>query len=64
MPYADVPSNELLQEMRRYGIKYYYYFYPDAVSARAFQLKDEQGVPFKEVSGGRLPSIRIFQVYP
>lgn len=63
MPYANVPSNELLQEMRRYGIKYYYYFYPDAVSVQAFQLKNEQGVPFKEVSGGRLPGIRIFQVY-
>ena len=62
MPYADVPSNELLQEMRRYGIQYYYYFYPDAVSAQSFQLKDENGISFKEVSGGRLPGIRVYNI--
>lgn len=51
MPYVNVPDNELLKDMRRYGIKYYYYTAGDTVL-----LKDEAGkaFPVKDVGGWRI----------
>ncbi|PZF71975.1 glycosyltransferase family 39 protein [Taibaiella soli] len=66
MPYYTIefapPSEkELLQEIRKYNIKYYFYYVKpyDAVSV---QMKNEQGNPFPEVTGGKIEGLKIFLI--
>jgi len=63
-PYYNVPLptpiDELLQEMRRYHVRYYYHFYEH--EADNFQLLDEQGRPYKEVTQGKVTGLKVFLV--
>lgn len=66
MPYYIIentpPSEmELLQEIRKYGIKYYFY-YLKPYDAASVQMKDEQGQPFPEITQGRIAGLKIFAV--
>jgi len=66
MPYYTIehvpPSEkELLQEIRKYDINYYFYYVKpyDAVSV---QMKDEQGHPFPEITQGKIEGLKIFRM--
>lgn len=63
MPYADVSKDQLLQEMRRYRVKYYFHYQPN-IDGSDFQFTDEAGVPFPEASQGRLVGLKVFLVNP
>ncbi|WP_276133543.1 hypothetical protein [Polluticoccus soli] len=63
MPHSDVPKQQLLQEMRRYRVKYYFHYQPN-IDGNDFQFRDEAGVPFPEVSQGRLSGLKVFLVNP
>lgn len=63
-PYYTLPFSvsrqELLQEMRRYGVRYYFHFH--AAGWDDFQLLDEKGQPFEEVAPGLVTGIKIFLI--
>jgi hypothetical protein len=59
----NLTHEEVLSEMRRYHIKYYL-FYNSKMDATLSQLPDEAGQPFPEVSGGKIPGVRVFLVTP
>jgi hypothetical protein len=63
-PYYNMPlpvsQGELLKEMRRYGIKYYFHF--KNAEDESFHFTDESGSPFPEVTSGRLKGLNIFLV--
>jgi hypothetical protein len=63
MPYADVSKQQLLQDMRRYSVKYYFHYQPH-IDSSDFQFTDETGVPFPEVSQGQLRRLKVFLVNP
>ena len=52
----------LLQEAERFKVKYYYYFYQGTDDD--YQLRDAQGKPYAEVTGGRIEGLKIFQLQP
>lgn len=59
MPYLDVPAKELLAELRRYDIKYYFDYHPERDL-----LLDEHGTPFPEVAKGQFAAFRVFLLRP
>jgi hypothetical protein len=63
--YSTVPTDSawaaLLPEMRAYHVRYYVHLQHGMDDAH-FQLKDEQGRDFPEVTGGEIRGVRIFQV--
>lgn len=68
MPYytieaTHVPASELLKEMRRYQIDYYLFYHLPADEAEVI-FRDEQGLPFPEVSGETIPGLKIFRIQP
>jgi hypothetical protein len=63
IPTLDCSKAELLAEMRRYHIRYY--FHNHAVpTGDDFVFSDENGLPFPEVSGGRIGGFKVFLVNP
>jgi len=68
MPYYtiehfEIAPSDLLAEMRRYRINYYF-FYCNPVDQAAIQLKDEQGNPFTDVTNNTIKGLKIYQVTP
>lgn len=61
--YPDFPHHELLEEMRRYGVKYYF-FYHEPHDAPSVQFPDESGQPFPELTKGHIPGLKIFEIIP
>jgi|GEM_PF-341340 len=63
-PYYTLPfpatRQELLQDMRRYKVRYYFHFY--TAGWDDFQLYDEQGQAFEEVAPGKVAGIKVFLV--
>jgi hypothetical protein len=53
----------VLADMRRYRVKYYFSYSRDFDVTARF-LPDEAGRPFPEVTGGRIPGLRVFLVNP
>jgi len=53
-------TKELLQEARRQNVQYYYYFYQGANDT--YQLLNENGNPYPEVSEGKLEGLKIFKL--
>lgn len=64
MPYYYLPlpasKDELLKEMRRYQVRYYFHF--DEKDWNSFELTDETGKPFEEVTGGKIPGLKAFSI--
>lgn len=68
MPYYtiehfEISSADLLAEMRRYKVNYYF-FYCNPADQDAIQMKDEQGHPFTDVSNNAIKGLKIFQITP
>lgn len=63
MPYTTISKEQLLADMRRYHVKYYFYYQRQA-GATNFLFTDEQNRPFPEISPGLLKNIKIFLVNP
>jgi len=61
MPSTDVSNKDLLSEMRRYHVNYYFYFCKQ-IDCNNYLFTDEHGLPFPEISSGRLPGLKIFEV--
>lgn len=61
MPFADVPYTELLQEMDRYGIEYYLYFYDTELEAESFNPCDENGDKWQQIEHKNLSGVRIYR---
>ena len=63
-PYYNMPSptlkDTLLQEMRKYHVKYYFHFYEGDWDN--FRLTDERGRPYPEIAAGKISGLRIFLV--
>ena len=60
-PIGDFSYLDLLYEIRKYHIKYYFYFY-SKMDGQQYVMKDENGVPFKEVTQGSIAGLLVFQV--
>ncbi|HRO42130.1 MAG TPA: hypothetical protein PL009_04815 [Flavipsychrobacter sp.] len=54
-------KEDLLKEMRRYKVNYYFHFYDGEWDD--FQLRDEFGRPFPEIAQGSIPGIKVFRVF-
>jgi 4-amino-4-deoxy-L-arabinose transferase-like glycosyltransferase len=52
----------LVNEARKLGVKYYYYFYQGADND--YLLQDDAGRPYPEVTGGRIEGLKVFQLQP
>ncbi len=64
IPYPEeITHTQLLQEIRRYHIPFYY-FICKRKEDHQFKLLDESGRPFPEVDMGKVADIRVFQVDP
>ncbi len=55
--------DEVLQDMRRYGVKYYFDF-QSGLDVTIPVFPDEQKRPFPQVDSGRIAGLRIFLVTP
>jgi hypothetical protein len=53
---------DLLKEMRRYKVKYYFHFYDSQWDD--FHLTDENNLPFTEISSGQIPGLKVFLITP
>lgn len=62
MPYANTPYSELLEEMRRYDIKYYLYFYNTETASQNFVPCNEAGEQLEEVYKGDFEGIKVFKL--
>lgn len=62
MPYLGVPYPDLLKDMRRHHVKYFFYYHSGHNGNVV--LYDEKGLPFPEVSARRFNSLKIFQIHP
>ena len=63
IPKLDLTHQQLLAEMRRYRVKYYFHYSSDPGGGNIV-FADEQGQPFPEVSFGRLKGLKVFLVNP
>lgn len=63
-PYFYLPLSvtrpELLKEMRKYGVRYYFHFHQKGWDD--FQLYNEYGTPFREISGGKVEGLKVFEI--
>ncbi len=62
MPYANTPYDELLEEMRRYKIQYYVYFYNTETASESFTPVDEAGEALQELYAGEFEGIKVFKL--
>ena len=61
--YFDFNKSTLLAEMKKYHVNYYF-FYCKPMDMSSFQLTDEHGNPFPEVTDGKIEGLKIFRVIP
>ncbi len=61
IPTPDFLSSELLKEMRRYHVNYYFYFY-QPIDYDGYVLKDEHGMAFPELGAGKFSGLKIFKL--
>ncbi len=55
-------TQTLLQEAAPLKVKYYYYFYEGTDDD--YQLRNGSGLPYPEVTGGRIKGLKVFQLQP
>jgi hypothetical protein len=53
-------TKELLEDANRFKVKYYYYFYNG--TGGSYELKDALGHPYPEVTQGKIPGLKVFQL--
>ncbi len=63
IPELSVSHEEVLKEIRRYHVKYYFY-YCKPVDGDNYIFPDEQGRPLPELSKGSIPGLKIFYMNP
>jgi hypothetical protein len=63
IPSFDLSREQLLAEMRRYRVKYFFH-YTAGTMENGLPLTDEHGQPFPEVSFGQLKGLKVFLVNP
>jgi len=63
METADFSHTELLEEMRKYKVKYYFYFHPEIDSTNYIFL-DEQGKALPEVMNSHITGLKVILVTP
>jgi hypothetical protein len=61
-PLNDHSDSELQKDAVRYGVKYYYYLYNN--TGEDFQLKGINGAELPEITKGRIPGLKVFQLTP
>jgi hypothetical protein len=61
-PRSATTKEELLSDMRRYRVKYYFKYESDKLPGDIFT--DDLGKPFPELTGGRIKGLRVFEVNP
>lgn len=61
--YPDFSRAELLEEMRRYGVRYYFLYHAPH-DGPSIKFDDEAGRPFPELTGGNIPGLKIFEIIP
>ena len=63
-PYYQLPRpatySELLKEMRRYKVKYYFHFHDG--DGENYQLKDEHGNAFQAIATGKNKGLKVFKI--
>jgi len=63
-PYYYLPrpvsKSELLQEMRKYCVRYYFHFFEGDWDN--FQLTDEHNNPFPEIAKGKITGLKVYEI--
>jgi len=57
---SEYSTEEILEDARRYNVRYYFYFYEG--TGDDYRLKDRNGTCYPEVTGGRIPGLKVFQL--
>jgi len=53
-------TQQILQDAKRYHVKYYFYFYEGA--GDDYQLKDDNGTAYQELTQGVIPGMKVFDL--
>ncbi len=53
-------TSDILADARRYGVKYYFYFYEG--SGDDYHLEDKAGKDLPDLTGGSIPGIKVFEI--
>jgi hypothetical protein len=61
IPHPDISDKDLLSEMRRYHVKYYFAYHNSAVISNPH---DEKGMPFPEITNGTISGLSVYVVNP
>jgi len=59
-PYAVWSTGQIIEDAKRYHVKYYFYFYTNPDDGYVLTGKD--GVPFPELTGGRIEGLKVFRL--
>lgn len=62
MPVANIPYSELLADVRRYGVNYYFYYHKYNISKDPPVLRDERGAPFPVVLSDADAGLTVFKL--
>lgn len=57
-----VPYGSLLYDLRRYRVKYFFYYYDNVRDDGTYTMKDEHGNAFPEVTGGKISGLKVFLI--
>jgi hypothetical protein len=60
IPKINVQPKDILREMRRYHVNYYFVYGP----AQQEKFTDEQGRPFPEITQGKIVGLKVYAVNP
>lgn len=55
-----VPYGSLLYDLRRYHVKYFFYYYDGIKNDGDYIMKDEHGKPFPELTGNKIDGLKVF----
>lgn len=61
-PLNRYSTRELLEDARRYGVKYYFYFYNGA--GEDYRLTGADGQPLPDLTEGSIPGLKVFLITP
>ena len=56
----EYSNTAILQDARRYHVKYYYYFYKG--TGGDYELKAENGSIYPEITGNKIPGLKVFKL--
>jgi hypothetical protein len=61
LPKASISYEELLKDIRRHKVNYFFYYHKDEIANRNFVLYNEHGLPFPSVTG-EFGNLTIFKI--